>query len=74
MTFSPEILSGAVEETRNSSQAMLDDDGVKRPDEMQPPHVDGSREAGPSTSRLRRVRARRTRGGRGEQARQHQRR
>ena len=52
----PEILNGAAEEARNSSQAILDDDGVKGWEEIQSPHVDGSREAGPSASRLRRIR------------------
>ena len=42
------------------------DDGFKGSEEIQSLHVDGSREAGPSASR--------PRGGRGQQARQHQRR
>ena len=50
------------------------DDGFKGSEEIQSLHVDGSREAGPSASRPRRIRPRGTRGGRGQQARQHQRR
>ena len=61
--FFPEFLGGAAEETKNSSQANLDNDGVKGSEGTPSLHVDGSREAGPSGNRLRRSRPRVTRGG-----------
>ena len=50
----PDIVSGAVEETRNSSQGNLDDDEVKGSEGIQSRHVDGSVKAGSSACRLRR--------------------
>ena len=48
----PDIVSGAVEETRNSSQGNLDDDEVKGSEGTQSRHVDGSVKAGSSACRL----------------------
>ena len=69
----PEILNGAAEEARNSSQAILDDDGVKGWEEIQ----SATRRWKPISLSLRvsssTHSASQTRGGGGQQARQHQR-
>ena len=54
----PENLGGAAEKTENSSEANLDNDGVKVSEGIESLHVDGSRAAGPSGNRLRRIRPR----------------
>ena len=69
----PEILSGVAEETRNSSQAILDDGGFEGSGEVQSPHVEGSREAGPPRKSSSTNAAQGLEVEEGQQARQHQR-